>query len=522
MIQPEPEESTQGYLLVSIDVLSDEVLKLKNFKKDASKSSEVIKSRKVFDGNYSSTKQVNSIQQLLAYSLITGIEVDIEEIIYSDLVTKLLNKSRLKYVSYPRFISCALQVLLGSEYTQGLSVSTSLGCKAKEREVSDCGSNLNKSQDPKALGALSKKRTKPKSKRPTAKAKESPHKPTEGSEQSHSDEAQESDEEVLAARDDMDEDPEDDKKVKTPSPKKDQPAPSHTNKLVEASMSSLDRSSTTISDLYKRMNVITQLLNEIFNTVTNDPATNQNINEATKTFARISSTSLSVTPTLALTDIQENVEGENATTTATKEPPSHTKGETEEPRLEIPISSIPSTDKEEQIKKAKEKARLNAISKIEVIKGVREEAKKLGIYLKMIISTKASDLFMKAQDAKHKVLKRQYTKEIHLKTKPVVIAVYRGTDGRNFDVHKPFLFGAFGIFELDELREIIPKKKNTVVKDLMNSLSQRYERLRQIPGKLRIRSALPTLEQASSQTSGRKQKHMELESETRIPGLECN
>ncbi|GKF05963.1 hypothetical protein Tco_0036631 [Tanacetum coccineum] len=71
----------------------------------------------VLGRNYSSTEQVNSIQQLLAYCLITGTEVDIGEIIYSDLVTKLLNKSRLKYVSYPRFISCALQVLLGSDYT---------------------------------------------------------------------------------------------------------------------------------------------------------------------------------------------------------------------------------------------------------------------------------------------------------------------------------------------------------------------------------------------------------------------
>nr|GEY63756.1 hypothetical protein [Tanacetum cinerariifolium] len=40
------EGSTQGYPLVSVEVLSNEVLKLKNFKKDASKSSKVIKSRK--------------------------------------------------------------------------------------------------------------------------------------------------------------------------------------------------------------------------------------------------------------------------------------------------------------------------------------------------------------------------------------------------------------------------------------------------------------------------------------------
>nr|GEX31151.1 hypothetical protein [Tanacetum cinerariifolium] len=92
--------------------------------------------------------------------------------------------------------------------------------------------------------------------------------------------------------------------------------------------------------------------------------------------------------------------------------------------------------------------------------------------------------------------------KIHPKTKPVVITVYRGTDGRNFDVLKPFLFGAFGMSKLDELREIIPKKKNTMVKDLMNSLIRSYERLRKIPGELGIQSALPAPEQAQFQTSG--------------------
>nr|GEU71949.1 hypothetical protein [Tanacetum cinerariifolium] len=199
------------------------------------------------------------------------------------------------------------------------------------------------------------------------------------------------------------------KKLEIPPPKQDHPAPSHvqesasdssspdlkrfnnvfplterylTDKLLEASLSSLNRSSTTISDLYKGLNVTTQLLKEISNTVKDDLATNEKINEATKTFTRISShvteTALkreisslrqdtseiksmmtkiyvafydhlslapsdSVTPKHYLTKIQANVEGENATTTATKEPPSHTEGETEEPRLAIPISSIPST-----------------------------------------------------------------------------------------------------------------------------------------------------------------------------------
>ncbi|GKB72572.1 hypothetical protein Tco_0933984 [Tanacetum coccineum] len=52
------------------------------------------------------------------YCLLTGRNVDIGEIIYIDLITRPTNKSRQKYVSYPRFVSCALVVLLGSDYTQ--------------------------------------------------------------------------------------------------------------------------------------------------------------------------------------------------------------------------------------------------------------------------------------------------------------------------------------------------------------------------------------------------------------------
>ncbi|GJZ82721.1 hypothetical protein Tco_0647894 [Tanacetum coccineum] len=99
----------------------------------------------VLSKNYSSTEQVNSIQQLLAYSLIIGTEVDIGEIIY-----------------------------------KGLSVSTSFGCKAKEREVSDCGFNLTQSHRALRLQEHSLRREKkPKSKRPPTETKESPPKPTE-------------------------------------------------------------------------------------------------------------------------------------------------------------------------------------------------------------------------------------------------------------------------------------------------------------------------------------------------------
>ncbi|GKE80427.1 hypothetical protein Tco_1550427, partial [Tanacetum coccineum] len=205
-----------------------------------------------------------------------------------------------------------------------------------------------------------------------------------------------------------------------------------------------------------------------------------------------------------------------------------TDDQVKDQRKLVKASSIvhPNPDEPEQIKKAKEEARLNAISNPEVIKVVREEAKKLGIHPKEAITTKAGEVKHKYDSYMCSRLKPEpiIDIKIHPKTKPIVITVYRGTDGRNFDVHNPFLFGEFGISELDELKEIIPKKKNAMVKDLMNSLSQRYERLRKIPKKLRIQSALPATvpKQASSQTLGRKKKHMELKPEVRILRLECN
>nr|GEX27341.1 concanavalin A-like lectin/glucanase domain-containing protein [Tanacetum cinerariifolium]GEZ74310.1 concanavalin A-like lectin/glucanase domain-containing protein [Tanacetum cinerariifolium] len=48
--------------------------------------------------------------------------------------------------------------------------------------------------------------------------------------------------------------------------------------------------------------------------------------------------------------------------------------------------------------------------------------------------------------------------------------VYMDNEKGNFKVHKPFRFGDFGVTEWDELSDIVPKKKNKVVEDLMNSL----------------------------------------------------
>nr|GEU47372.1 Toll/interleukin-1 receptor (TIR) domain-containing protein [Tanacetum cinerariifolium] len=169
-----------------------------------------------------------------------------------------------------------------------------------------------------------------------------------------------------------------------------------TDKLVEAFVSSLDKSSNTISDLYKGFNFITKILKEIKNVIKDDPVINKKISKSIQSFTKIftniieahaikqdkelavwakSSTNMawnlgskllgleraqnyiqssmsslkedthsiktmktemyevfkgqssgSVTLTLALTHIPENVEGKNDTNTAIEVSPSHTKG----------------------------------------------------------------------------------------------------------------------------------------------------------------------------------------------------
>nr|GFD09063.1 hypothetical protein [Tanacetum cinerariifolium] len=86
--------------------------------------------------------------------------------------------------------------------------------------------------------------------------------------------------------------------------------------------------------------------------------------------------------------------------------------------------------------------------------------------------------------------------KIHLNIKPVVLAVYRGNDRKNFDVHNPFKFADFRDTELDELGPIIEKKKNRIVGVLMISLGKRYERLNKIHKDLGIQSAHPAHAQA--------------------------
>nr|GEX12193.1 hypothetical protein [Tanacetum cinerariifolium] len=525
----------------------------------------------VFGGNYSSTEQVNSIQQLLAFSLITGTEVDIEEIIYNDLVTKLVNKSRLKYVLYPRFISCALQVLLGPDCTQDKKFRTRL--KKVRKTFWELVTkwitilSLTKSN----ISLLILKETNPLH----------PLLPTEASDTDISSDN------ILKKYDD----------TLLPIKRKlvkylrkmsrvlfERITEDQWEKNEEGTVYYADFKAS-IDEYYneKSMEIITQLFKDIKNSVKDDLATNKMIEEAYETLAKISTQTTKILSSVKCSDfatlqftiknIQDHAFKQKEASAAWMKsytniawnlvihpepfvPQREGKGiaiddQAVDQRNLVKASSIVCPgpdepvrvefvnngkkfylteqeiqeywDKEENIKKAKEEARLNAIRKTEVIKVVRKEAKKIGIHPKEAITSKAGELFKKLRMLNMSRLKPETITDIkiHPKNKPVVITVYKGTDGRNFNVHKPFLFGAFGISELDELKEIIPKKKNIVVKDLMNSLSRRYERLRQIPMELGIKSALPAPEQSLS-TSRRKHKHMELEPETRIPGSECN
>nr|GEW30812.1 hypothetical protein [Tanacetum cinerariifolium] len=176
-----------------------------------------------------------------------------------------------------------------------------------------------------------------------------------------------------------------------------------------------------------------------------------------------SAPSSSVTLTLTLINIPANVEGENATSTTTEEPPSHTEGETKVPTMAnkrkgiatesnedpsnklVHVSTIihldpdeevkvpyminrkmyyltdremqAYLDKEEKMKKVVEEAKLLAVSGSEEIKVVREEAKKLEIHPKEVISTKAGEQFKKAQmlsmkSSRERTLKRSLSKGV--------------------------------------------------------------------------------------------------------------
>nr|GEV95926.1 hypothetical protein [Tanacetum cinerariifolium] len=181
------------------------------------------------------------------------------------------------------------------------------------------------------------------------------------------------------------------------------------------------------------------------------------------------------------------------------------------------VSASDPTDPQPEVHASVRRENLKqAMTKSELIKVVHEEAEKARIDPKIIKSVKGGEQFKKTRDAEHKVLKREHSRKvkitmelrknileqymwttsnrlrpepitdakIHPNSKPAALNVYRANDRRNFQVHNPFKFAYFRVIKLDELGPIIQKKK----KDFSSSCP----------------------EQAQSQSSRRKGKHMEL------------
>ncbi|GJS65213.1 hypothetical protein Tco_0679777 [Tanacetum coccineum] len=236
----------------------------------------------------------------------------------------------------------------------------------------------------------------------------------------------------------------------------------------------------------------------------------------------------------AFKESPSHIEGEHVAIEDDTKKPESNKAE-EEPTNGIHISTMyhlindeinEHLKKEDKIKKTAEKAKRLEMTKTKVIKIVQEKAKKIGIDPKKVISAKAGEKFKKVQDAEMQVHKRQHIE----KTKRLIEINKKRAEQYKWTISSklkpgPIIdvkFADFGITELDELGSIIQKKKNTIVKDLMTSLGKRYERLKKIPGELRIQFALlaHVPKQDQSQSSRRKRKHMELEPEIKVPSLQ--
>nr|GEV94717.1 hypothetical protein [Tanacetum cinerariifolium] len=166
-------------------------------------------------------------------------------------------------------------------------------------------------------------------------------------------------------------------------------------------MSSLDKSISSISDLYKSLNVITELLKDINNVVKDDIVTKKKIDEAIKTFTKISTQTTKIlsfvksfdfaTVQSTMKDLQAHALIQEEALAAwmnhpesSQEAPTIDKGkgiatETEEDPSNklVPASTIirpdpDEPDKKEKMKKDAEEAKLLAMSRPEVIKSLNK------------------------------------------------------------------------------------------------------------------------------------------------------
>nr|GEX38745.1 hypothetical protein [Tanacetum cinerariifolium] len=61
---------------------------------------------------------------MVAFGLLMRMKIDIGDIMFNDIVTILTDTPLKKYVAYHRFISCVLESLLNTDYTQDASLGS--------------------------------------------------------------------------------------------------------------------------------------------------------------------------------------------------------------------------------------------------------------------------------------------------------------------------------------------------------------------------------------------------------------
>ncbi|GKB37943.1 hypothetical protein Tco_0882885 [Tanacetum coccineum] len=243
-----------------------------------------------------------------------------------------------------------------------------------------------------------------------------------------------------------------------------------TDKLVKATMDSLDKTATDRVNLLNALNGVIETLKAVQHAVKDDPALNkkslvESLQAAalrqdehlaswakssnslawnlgprmTAVFKGQASTPLSSVPptTLAIIELPATIKGENDTHADTEEPPSHTEGE-----------NVAIEDDKAEEEPTREVALIKSSSKPPLTDPILK-----------IPWQEAGEKFKKAQDAEHQVLKGEH--------------------------------------------------------------SQIAKRAMELKKKM-IQSTFPAFEQSPFESLGRKRKHMELEHKIKVPRLECN
>nr|GEZ74910.1 uncharacterized mitochondrial protein AtMg00810-like [Tanacetum cinerariifolium] len=251
---------------------------------------------------------------------------------------------------------------------------------------------------------------------------------------------QSDDEEVFVVGEDMDENTQADEEVQSP--------PLNTDKPESSLVQNTDDSTSDSSPKLKKYDNILPLTERQSvkylrkDAVKEDPVLNKKVIEAIETYTKNSS---HLTELLTLPESDKAKEEPTNVIPITTVKPTETltpevqpiaiiistsqpepsvpqrkgKGIATDEHIESPPMLVkatsdvrPDLDASILIKKAEEEVKRLVMTKIEVIKIVQKEAKKIGIDPKKVISAKAGEKFKKAQDAEIQVHKRQHTEKV--------------------------------------------------------------------------------------------------------------